>query len=123
MSPVLVVVLLMFPGSVGQPGRHPPVRVIRATGVGYPPGRMSGAQARLMAKRAAEVRALRNLATKLGHGRHARVRGFRYLPARYRADGSVRVVVEKVVSAPRASPPRTCWGSFPKRHCLPRRRP
>jgi hypothetical protein len=47
-----------------------------------------------MARRAAEVVAVRNLATRLGCGRRARIRGFRYAATTYRADGSVEVVVE-----------------------------
>ena len=68
--------------------------VVRASGVGYPPPRMRGVRGRLMARRAAEVVAVRNLATKLGYTRRATIRGFRYASTAYRADGSVEVVVE-----------------------------
>ena len=68
--------------------------VVRAEGIGKPPRRMSGARAKLMARRAAEVRAVRNLAIKLGYGRRAAVRGFRYVSTEYLVDGSVRVMVE-----------------------------
>lgn len=68
--------------------------VICATGTGYPPPRMKGVRAKLMARRAAEVVAVRNLATKLGYGRRATIRGFRYAATTYHADGSVEVVVE-----------------------------
>ena len=40
--------------------------VLRATGTGRPPASAAGAQARLMAERAAVLVALRNLAVKLG---------------------------------------------------------
>jgi len=80
------------------------VAIVRATGVGRPPARMAGPRGRLMARRAAEVVAVRNLATKLGHGRRATLRGFRYVSTRYRPDGSVEVTVEsarRVRRAPR----------------------
>lgn len=69
---------------------------IRVTGVGNPPRNVSGAQARLMARRAAEVIAVRNLATTLGCSRRAVISGFRYASTTYRADGSVEVVVEHI---------------------------
>jgi len=56
-----------------------------------------------MAKRAAEVRAVRNLAGKLGRPQTTTIRGFRYVSTTYRADGSARVVVEYV--KPRPSKP------------------
>ncbi len=71
-----------------------PVVVVRATGVGHPPPRMAGPRGRLMARRAAEVVAVRNLATKLGMGHRAALRGFRYVSTRHRPDGSVEVTVE-----------------------------
>lgn len=93
----LFAIAVVMSGPLGQPATRPPVRVIRAMGLGHPPPRMSGGQARLMARRAAEVRAVRNLAVKLGFGRRARVRGFRYATTIYRPDGSVEVVVEQPV--------------------------
>ena len=77
-----------------QPPKKPHLGVVRAVGIGKPPRRMRGAQAKLMARRAAEVRAVRNLAIKLGYGRRATVRGFRYVSTEYLVDGSVRVMVE-----------------------------
>ncbi len=68
--------------------------VIRACGIGFPPPRLRGPQARLMARRAAEVVALGNLATKLGQGPRATIRSFRYVSTSYRSNGSVEVVVE-----------------------------
>jgi hypothetical protein len=82
--------------ALAQPtadGRQPGATV-RASGIGYPPRHMRGPQARLMARRAAEVVAVRNLTRTLGHGWSARVRGFRYVSTTYRPDGSVLVVVE-----------------------------
>ena len=80
---------------------------IRATGIGRPPKHMTGPRAKLMARRAAEVVAVRNLAAKLqgqmvptGRAGIARsrldgvVRGFRYLPPRELPDGTITVTVE-----------------------------
>ena len=67
---------------------------VRAMGIGRPPRRMKGARAKLLARRAAEVVAVRNLARKLGYGPRARIRGFRYVAAEHLADGSVKVTVE-----------------------------
>lgn len=67
---------------------------VRASGIGYPPRGMRGPQGNLMARRAAEVVAVRNLAARLGHGWSAHLRGFRYVSTTYRRDGSVLVVVE-----------------------------
>ena len=72
------------------------VVVVRATGIGYPPPRMKGAQARLMARRAAEVAAVRSLGRKLGLGSNARVGNFKYVAARYLPGGAVEVTVEAV---------------------------
>ncbi len=69
-------------------------KIVRATGIGRPPPRMKGARAKLMARRAAEVVAVRNLARELGHERQARIRGFRYASTEYLANGSVKVTVE-----------------------------
>ena len=48
----------------------------------------------MMARRAAEVVAVRNLAKKLGYPRRATIRGFRYVSTEYLDDGSVRVTAE-----------------------------
>jgi hypothetical protein len=76
--------------------------ILRAAGIGKPSPRLSGAQARLMARRAAEVRAVRNLARKLGHRGPATVRGFRYRSTEYLSDGSVKVDVESCAGRARA---------------------
>ena len=87
-----------------QPPKNPHPGVVRALGIGKPPHRMRGAQAKLMARRAAEVRAVRNLAIKLGYGRRPTVRGFRYVSMEYLVDGSVRVLVEIPLSGVKHQP-------------------
>ncbi len=57
-----------------------------------------------MARRAAEVVAVRNLAGKFGLGRGATMRGFRYLPARLLPDGRSEATVEYIVRFRRAEP-------------------
>ena len=88
---------------------------IRATGIGYPPRHLTGPRATLMARRAAEVLAVRNLGAKLQANqttfRHngteyrqtnTTIRGYRYLPARNLPGGAVEVTVEW--GPPTASP-------------------
>ncbi|HMQ16859.1 MAG TPA: hypothetical protein PKC49_12885 [Phycisphaerae bacterium] len=93
-----------------QPSADPPAAsesaFIRATGIGRPPQGKPAPQAKLMARRAAEVVALRNLAAQLegqalsasGGRMSARtetlIRGFRDLAPRDLADGSVEITVE-----------------------------
>lgn len=103
--------VLIASGTFG-PGTTQPAAVdeapavIRATGIGRPPAGRPPAQARLMARRAAEVVAVRNLAAKV-YGHHVEssggtqrttvrglIRGHRYLPARVLPDGRVQVTVE-----------------------------
>jgi len=92
--------------AAATPPQAPP-SVIRATGVGYPPRRVGGGRARLMARRAAEVVAQRNLALKVGQtcGNskatptvsrtvRARLSGFRYVSERDLPNGGVEVTVE-----------------------------
>lgn len=74
----------------------PPTRpasrpAIHGVGVGIPCG--TGAQARLMAGRAAEVRAVRDLGRKMGIPDGNPIPPFRYLSRRIDADGHVTVVV------------------------------
>jgi uncharacterized protein involved in exopolysaccharide biosynthesis len=79
--------------------------VVRATGIGRPPKTAQGAQARLMAERAAETVALRNLALKLGQARlegggrsviqvEAFLSGYRLAETKYLPDGTVECTVE-----------------------------
>ena len=90
----MTLVLATIPGPLGVPVARPDRAVIRVSGVGYPPARMEAPRGRLMARRAAEVRAVRKLATRLGLGRRATLRGFRYVSEDERPDGSVEVWVE-----------------------------
>jgi hypothetical protein len=89
-----------------------PSATVQAVGIGYPPPRMQGAQARLMARRAAEVEAVRNLAAKLGLGRRARLPAFRYVGTKHFANGSVEVTVETVT--PHAGVRPTTWRQGPR---------
>ena len=100
-----LIALMPLQAQQGQPVENPPA-VIRATGIGKPPQGRPAAQSRLMARRAAEVVAIRNLAAKVhgltvdpteGTGRMttaARIRGFRYVSTRSLPDGRVEVTVE-----------------------------
>ena len=100
---------------------HAPVidaPVVRAAGIGRPPHGRSQAQAKLMAHRAAEVVAVRNLTRKVtGHREPtsmasvrsstcAQLSGYRYVSERWLPDGSVEVIVEtpvRCVHSPGAS--------------------
>ena len=115
MFTALVMIAASLPGPLGLPERERSVQVIRATGVGHPKPGLPPAQAKLMARRAAEVRAVRALADKLGYPRRATIRGFRYVSTVYRPDGTVEVIVEYPVPARSAStgsrPPAAPRGS------------
>jgi len=74
-----------------------PSAAVQAVGIGYPPHRMPGAQGQLMAQRAAEVVAVRNLAMKLGVGPQGRLPSFRYVSTKQLLNGSVEVTVETTV--------------------------
>ena len=92
--------------------------VVQATGIGKPPAGRAPAQAYLMARRAAEVVAVRNLAAQLagandgpsasarGVRLQATLRGFRYVAVRTLSDGRVEVTVEMPLR-PAESPPVT----------------
>ena len=81
-------------GPAGPPAVQPVVATISATGMGYPPRHMRGTQARLMAQRAAEVVAVRNLGRKLGLPPGSPVGPFRYVATRRLPNGAVEVTVE-----------------------------
>ena len=70
---------------------------IRAEGIGYPPGNMTGSRAKLMARRAAEVAAVRALHRRLVLPSGARTPPFRWISVEWKADGSVIAIVEAVV--------------------------
>ncbi len=95
-----------------EPCKDTVLVTVRATGIGHPPPRMKGAQAKLMARRAAEVVAVRNLAKKLGIESGERVSGFRYVVTKDLPNGKVEVTVEKTIEVPRRSvqPPKTPSG-------------
>jgi len=93
-----ITVWLTVSGLAGEGSPPTPSATVRAVGIGYPPPRMQGAQARLMARRAAEVVAVRNLAAKLRLGPRARLPAFRYVGTRRFTNGSVEVTVETIVA-------------------------
>jgi hypothetical protein len=58
---------------------------------------MRGPQARLMARRAAEVDAIRNLGVRLNLRQGSRIGSFRYVTTRDLPNGAIEVTVEKKV--------------------------
>jgi len=110
------------PASATPP--QAPPSVIRATGVGYPPRRVGGARARLLARRAAEVVAQRNLALKVGRTCanskasqivsrtvRARLGGLRYVGERDLPNGGVEVTVEYRPAQPVRRTATTGWSA------------
>lgn len=88
---------LNMPLAATPPPMHQPVyqvRVVTATGIGRPPKHLHGPRARLMASRAAEVVAVRNLARKIPPRFARPARNFRYVAERDLDDGRVEVTVE-----------------------------
>ena len=100
-------------------------RTVRATGIGRSPARYTGVRARLMAQRAAQLVAARNLLLKLAatqqgaaergapeRGRRTRrLRGFRYLPTVFRPDGTAVATIEITVIAGKKARPRGAFAS------------
>lgn len=72
------------------------VEVIQATGVGRRPPQMKDPHARLMARRAAEVVAVRNLSSEMRH-RGRDLRGFRYVSYQTLSDGRIQVTVQATI--------------------------
>ena len=112
--------LMVFVTLGGSPGQGPlptPDALVQAVGIGFPPPRMHGTQRRLMAQRAAEVAAVRNLAVKLGIGPQGRLPTFRYVSTTHLLNRSVEVMVETTVpvgGTPTATP-TTKTGIRPRR--------
>ena len=98
MLPIFWAAVLQVGPAPSQATRPPQVTVVTATGIGRPPRHMHGAHARLMARRAAEVNALRNLQVKLGKGPSGSTGPFRYVATRFLRGGVVEVTVEAKVS-------------------------
>ena len=100
-----ITVWLTISGLAWEGSPQTPSATVQAVGVGYAPARMRGAQARLMALRAAEVAAVRNLAAKLQLGPRAHLSGFRYVSTKHLPNGAVEVTVETTVITSSTQPP------------------
>jgi hypothetical protein len=84
--------------SADSRGQAKPVisgRTVQAVGLGAPRQKGTPAQQRLLARRAAEVGAARNLAMRCGHGPGGLLKGFHYRTVRVRPDGWTEVMIEK----------------------------
>ena len=104
---VLSALILLVPmQTVESQQKENPPPAIRATGIGRPPRGRPAAQSRLMARRAAQIVAVRNLAREVGGLEDApaggtgrmtsttTIRGFRYVSSRLLPDGRGQVTVE-----------------------------
>jgi hypothetical protein len=91
---------LALSGALGPTGpRMHSTVTVEARGVGYPPARMRQPQARLMARRAAEVGAVRTLYRQINPANPVQGIPFRYVSSVTRPDGSV--VVRATATLPR----------------------
>jgi len=117
MQTAFLMVCVTLGGSPGQGPLPTSAAAVQTVGVGYSPPRLPGAQGRLMARRAAEVVAVRNLAVKLQLGPRGRLPSFRYVSAKHLPNGSVEVTVETTVPVGRntTESPTTKYGVRPRR--------
>ncbi len=114
----IIIMSLTVGDTVHQNGSSPTTVTVRATGIGFPPAKGRAEQKRLMARRAAEVVAVRNLSAKLGPESSRHLPPFRYVSTQEHPNGSVEVTVETEVKI--AAKTGTSQPNLKKRVCPPR---
>jgi len=117
MLTAFLMVCMILGASTGQGTFPMPAAAVQALGIGYPSPKLPGAQGRLMAQRAAEVVAARNLAVKLGVGPRGRLPSFRYVSTKNLPNGAIEVTVETMLPVRRNTTvsPTTKYGLCPQR--------